>query len=599
VYVLRSGESGLLIDLGDGSVVPRLSEIGVRQIEWVLLTHHHREQVQGYPALQGNGAKIGAPEAERDLLQQPQSWRKVRAALSDRYTVHGASYVRPPVNPVRIDRGFKALDDFEWRGFSFHCIETKGNSPGGMSYFLKHGDKWIVFSGDVMMDGAGMHTWFDSEWDYGFAAGIYALEASASFIASYDPMLLLPSHGPVIGNAKRQLSEFGGKLKQLEKLYLRGYPVMTFGGGQIDLVSKPTAVPHIWRVTPHLYKFNGPNFTPNFYLLMADSGRALVVDCGVNPATLDPALERMQKQFGLRGIDACILTHMHGDHMLEAEHLRKKWGAQVWALNNMVEKCEHPERFDYAAAVQTYRKDLDGVHIDRAFRPGEALDWEGYHLTVDWMPGQTEFALALRGIIDGKKVIFTGDNVFGNPADPQQNGHEAVVARNSSILEEGYIYGSEYLLGQRPDLVAAGHSIVFSNPMPMLRRFRDWSYQMRAAFQSLSSEEDYRYWYDPYWVRAEPYRLKLRRGESADFKLHVRNFRETTQTHRIEIHAPAGLSAVTPVLEGRLDASKRGEFPMRLAAESNASPGVAIVAFDITLGGRRYGERFDMIVEVQ
>ena len=31
VYVLRSGENGLLIDLGDGSVVPRLAEIGVRQ----------------------------------------------------------------------------------------------------------------------------------------------------------------------------------------------------------------------------------------------------------------------------------------------------------------------------------------------------------------------------------------------------------------------------------------------------------------------------------------------------------------------------------------------------------------------------------------
>ncbi len=41
----------------------------------------------------------------------------MRASLSDRFTVHGASFVRPPVNPVRIDCAFKAMDDFKWRGW--------------------------------------------------------------------------------------------------------------------------------------------------------------------------------------------------------------------------------------------------------------------------------------------------------------------------------------------------------------------------------------------------------------------------------------------------------------------------------------------------
>ena len=62
--------------------------------------------------------------------------------------------------------------------------------------------------------------------------------------------------------------------------------------------------------------------------------------------------------------------------------------------------------------------------------------------TVDWMPGQTEFALCLHGMIDGRKVAFTGDNIFGDPDNPQQTGHEAMVAHNSAILEEGYIYGA-------------------------------------------------------------------------------------------------------------------------------------------------------------
>lgn len=43
-----------------------------------------------------------------------------------------------------------------------------------------------------------------------------------------------------------------------------------------------------------------------------------------------------------------------------------------------------------------------------------------------WMPGQTEFALCLHGMIDGRKVAFTGDNIFGDPDNPTQTGHEAM-----------------------------------------------------------------------------------------------------------------------------------------------------------------------------
>ena len=53
VYVLRDGEAAILIDLGDGSVLDKLPEIGVKRIEWVLFTHHHREQCQGAWRLEG------------------------------------------------------------------------------------------------------------------------------------------------------------------------------------------------------------------------------------------------------------------------------------------------------------------------------------------------------------------------------------------------------------------------------------------------------------------------------------------------------------------------------------------------------------------
>ncbi len=95
VYVLRDGDAALLIDLGDGSVLDHLGEIGVRQVEWVLFTHHHREQCQGVAKLAAWKPQIAAPEVERALFEEPTRFRKAKPTLGDAYTVHGASYVRP------------------------------------------------------------------------------------------------------------------------------------------------------------------------------------------------------------------------------------------------------------------------------------------------------------------------------------------------------------------------------------------------------------------------------------------------------------------------------------------------------------------------
>ena len=599
VYVIKEGDAAILVDLGDASVLDHLGEIGVRKVEWVLFTHHHREQCQGFPKLKGLNAKVAGPELERELFEQPAKFRKMQVRLGDKYTIHGSSFVRPPVHSVPLDRGFRTMDTFEWRGREFWCQDTRGHSPGSMSYFVKRGDRWIAFTGDLMLDGARMHTWFDSEWDYGFAAGVYALTNSAGQVAGFDPEWLLPSHGPPVRDARRQLLEYQEKLRKFERLLLRGYDVNTFAGATQDKLSTPTSVPFVWRTLPHLYKFRGPNYFPNLCLIIADSGRGLAVDCGLfDEKFLDATLDLMRDRLGLKGIDVMIPTHMHGDHFLQGPFLRKKYGTKLWAIDRMGPKCEHPEWFDYAAPIQAYGIGVDSVKFDRLFRDGETFEWEGYPFQIDWMPGQTEFALAVQVVLDGKKVVFTGDNLFGDPDDPRHTGHEAMVAHNSAILEEGYIYGAEYLSRLKPDLIMGGHSYVMNNPAAFVERYRRWAYDMRDAFRSLSPDADYQYFFDPFWVRAEPYRVRVRPGESVEVTVHVRNFRSRRQSHRIEVHAPAGLVSEPFFLGGFLEPDSRGAFKLRLRAAADAKPGVSIVAFDTTLDGRRYGEWFDLIVEV-
>ena len=63
VYVLRNGREGIVIDFGSGAVLDRLEELGLDRITDVLVTHHHRDQVQGLVRAVEHGA---AAEVDED-----------------------------------------------------------------------------------------------------------------------------------------------------------------------------------------------------------------------------------------------------------------------------------------------------------------------------------------------------------------------------------------------------------------------------------------------------------------------------------------------------------------------------------------------------
>lgn len=598
VYVIKDEERAILIDLGNGSVLDHLKDIGVERLEWVLFTHHHREQSQGYPLLLNWNPKIAVPEEERLLFEEPATFRKMNPSNADTYSVVGSSYVRPALFPIKVDHAFAKMDTFKWRDFEFRCMETKGSSPGSMSYFLKTDKGWNVFSGDLMMDGGKMHNFFDTDWDYGFASGIYELHNSAAMVRQFNPNMLLPSHGGIINDPVNQLESYQTKLANLADLLVQGYPLFTYAASIEDEVSTPTAIPFVNQISSHLFKFKGHSgFFPNFSIIIADNGHALVIDCGLVEETfLEDALDQMKAHLGLRKIDAVLISHMHGDHFLQVPFLKERYGAEVWALDRMVPQIERPIDFNYSAMIPGYNEEFSSLEIDRVFTEGEQFHWEGFDFTVDWMPGQTEFAMCLQGMIDGKLVAFTGDNI--RPA-PNNRGNPAVVAHNSTVLEEGYIYGAEYLAKLNPDRIVGGHSVVIDHPRDLIERYRQWSYELREAFQSLSTFPDYRFWFDPFWVQAEPYRKKLTKGIPGKVNVVIRNFVEHDQIYKVHIRTPKGIISDPEVIEVKISAPEKKIFPVELEATEAAETGVGIISFDLTLNGELIGEWFDSIIYVE
>ena len=601
VYVIRAGRKAVLIDLGDAAVLDRLAAIGVEQVDWVLFTHHHREQCQGAPRLDHTVTRIAVPKNERELFEDPVRFRPVNISLGDRHTVYGASYVRPPARPIVVDTALEDGTIFNWNGIELQCMETKGNSPGAMSYLLAIGDRRLVFTGDVILDGPRMHYWFDTEWDYGYGRGLDALIASIASLRKAAPDMMLPAHGRAIRNPKQQLTTYESRLKRLRELYVRGYELGPQAVADQDNMSKPTAVEDIGRISEHIYKFDRKDFWPNFTIIMADSGRALLIDAGlIGEELLDRTLTQMQKHCGLVAIDAVIVTHMHGDHFLDVPYLRRRWNAEIWTLDRVAPPCETPRRFNYSAMVNAYGRELKSITFDRLFESGETFDWQGYTFTVDWMPGQTEFGCCIHGVIDGKHVAFTGDNIFGNPANPAHTGHEAVVAHNSAVFEEGYIYAGTYLQQLRPDLILGGHSWVMNQPDALIDRFAAWGPRIRDAYQQLSIEPDYRYMFDPYWVRPEPYRLDMQAGQNAMVTLHMRNFLDRSREYRIAANVPDDVVVEPDIITTEVPAGAVERVSLEVHCDVGLlKKGSIIVPLDVTVDGRRCGQLFDFVVCLQ
>jgi glyoxylase-like metal-dependent hydrolase (beta-lactamase superfamily II) len=600
-YVLRSGDSAILIDLGDGSVIDHLGELGIKQIDALLLTDHHRELCQGIDRLDRKVTEVFAPKAEQELFENPTSFRKWYPTLGDKYSVYGASYARPPQNAIPLSKTLEANQEIELNGWKIRCLATPGHSPGGMTYLVSNGEKLLAFTGGVIHDGSKMTNWFDTEWDYGFGIGIDTLLASVDGLIAEKVNMVLPSQGPVIKNPQEQLQTYREKLEKFRESYIRGYPVFKTTEQDRDSISKPTAVPLLSQVTPHLYKLSHKTQGKNFAIIVADNGHGLILDCGLFPKEmLEEIILGLREHMGLKQIDAFWISHMHGDHFLLGPTLKEKYGAKAWTLESIVDKCEYPRKYDYSALVSAYGDGFDGMKIDKGFRSGETVEWEGYKIQVDWMPGQTEFGCCLWLEIDGKRIAFTGDNLFGNPADVKQNGHEAVVARNSAIIEEGYLLGSKYLKDLQPDIVMGSHSYVMNDPAAFLGRYHEWSKEILAMYQDLLPDEQYEYPYDPYWVSAYPYRVDLSEAVAQDVTITVRNFRATPQEHHIELKLPTGVTAEPAVLDGMVEAKSRKKYQVRLTVDRDKVPaGVQMVPFDITLDGKHYGELFDFLIRAK
>ncbi|WP_461865443.1 MBL fold metallo-hydrolase [Thermococcus sp.] len=142
-WVLKEDDRALLVDVGPANTVQlldeALNELGIKRVEYVLLTHIHLDHAGGIGHLieLHPEAKVVVHERGAKHLTNPTKlWTASRKVLGDLALVYGKI---KPVPDRNIYRG-----EIEFGGFNVEILPTPGHAPHHQSYLI--GD--YLFTGD-------------------------------------------------------------------------------------------------------------------------------------------------------------------------------------------------------------------------------------------------------------------------------------------------------------------------------------------------------------------------------------------------------------------------------------------------------------------
>jgi len=575
VYLLRYGERAIAVDFGSGAWLARLDEIGVERLEHVVLTHAHRDQCYGLYRGGVQGFTVHAPAADAPFLR-PDALR----AFWDTYQANGcpASYAAPclPLENARTDM---AADTETRLGPARFCsIATPGHTPGALTYIVEWRSRHLAFCGDAVRAGAALHQPYHLEWDHWTPSGTLAAWHGLERLGYCYFDLLLPAHGPVVRQRPRACVRQTQK-RLMDLIRVKGSVCAGEKNRWCDL--EPMAC-GARRVLPRLYHFG-----TNSFLLVSERGEGLVVDPQL--ADIDQ-LGPLLQEIGLRRISAATASHYHLDHSDGLNHLRDRRGAQVWLHPWVAAPVRDRNRYDLPWLP------AESIVPDRLLPEQGAFRWCEYRFGIHPLPGQTWWHCAFHTRLDGRSVLFAGDN-FQPPT--RWNGTGGFCAFNQSRFREGFARSAQTVLDIAPDIICSGHGGIYRFAPDHYRRIRRWSEKAEKAVRALCPSTPWLADYDPRAARWEPFVHQAKPGQRLPLTLIFSNYRRKKINLTAAPVGPRGWHAAPA--RRRVGIPKDAERRMRFTIEvpRRTEKGRYLVAADVEADDRLLGEVCVAIIDVE
>jgi glyoxylase-like metal-dependent hydrolase (beta-lactamase superfamily II) len=588
VYVLRNGREAVCVDFGTGLVLDRLDELGVDRITDVLVTHFHRDGVQGLARAVEAGARVWVPPAERDLFSRAgELWLQRRVANDydlhqDRFSLLEAVQIAGTVDEYRT-RSYGGVD--------VYTLPTPGHTPGSVTYLAEAGGRKLAFSGDLVYGDGRVWSLAATQWSYSGVEGQAATIISAGILARERADLLLPAHGPPVADPEEALARVRARLRELMELRRGELPPWDLEGW----LDEPWVA-----ITPHLLR-NRTSIATS-YALLSDDGAALLVDWGYDLWTGAPlgnersahrpllwSAQALRRDHGVERIEALVVTHYHDDHVAGANLLREVEGTEVWAPANVAPVLERPELYDIPCLW------FDPIAVDRTLEPGEPVSWHEYDVTTYPLPGHTLYAAAIAFEADGQRVLATGDQqaVSGGVDGPDVLNYQY---RNRFRIDD-FVDSAELYRSLRPDLIVSGHS----PPRPVtdtyLERMLEDGRRVAALHRELLPLDDVDFGAEGFGARIVPYRSTLAPRGQTTLTVELLNPFGHAATVEARLVVPRGWEASPAAQQVALEphGEGRASFEVRAPAEAVLR---AVVAVDITIDSRPFGQHAEALVSV-
>jgi glyoxylase-like metal-dependent hydrolase (beta-lactamase superfamily II) len=565
----------LLVDCGDGGIAG--------PADWVLVTHHHRDQWSGARRL---AARLAVPESERRFFEgADEFWDRADAILDHRYDFRPHLFTGR--EPLPVARALKDGDRFAWEGLIIEVLATPGHTDGSLTYLDESAGRRVAFTGDLIY-GAGKLWEFYSlqkrfpgmRGDYwGFGGAVEETIASLDRVAAHKPDLLVPSHGPLIENPAAAVAELKANLRAAMDNYLRTAAWRIYFRGIFPDDRAPMLAP----LPPVSYPPWIRNIASTTKAIVAGDGSVFLSDCG--HASAIETLDKLLASGEIRSVDGLWITHYHDDHTQFVNVAKRKYGANVYVERHLVDILEHPLAYQMPCLFP------ESIRVDRPMEHGETIEWKGFRLTAYHFPGQTLYHDGLLVERDGVRAFFTGDS-FAN------FGIDDYCSQNRCFLgpDVGYRKCFRLLLDLKPDLLVAAHW----GPVPVsaeyLRRADELLAEREKLFARMFPWEDPNFGLDPGWIRCYPYRQKALPGASVTIEGRVYNHAPRPKQVRLQLRTPPGWTA-PPAATATIP--PRAEGRIRLLAQAPAHPGRRrhVLGLEATAGGVRLGEFAEAIVD--
>jgi glyoxylase-like metal-dependent hydrolase (beta-lactamase superfamily II) len=565
-YALIDGEAALLIDAplpADG-----LKKHGVKKIEAVLLTHHHRHTCAAIGQYLTDKVPVRAPKESAEWLT-PDNVRKYwKESLPLRNS--RTAYLVVPEGFDGIDFSLKDGQTIDWHGWKIQVVATPGHSRDHVSFLAsperkRRGDAYCFCGGALAAPGK-LWAPYTTDWDHWTDAGLTPAAQSLRKLAKLKPSQLLPAHGPVITkDATAALAKTADAVEEVA--FLKSFERFTkkrLGKApEYRFLAKEQAESNgskPWsRVSEHLW------LTGNTYVLTSKDNAFLVVDPW-DKRSADQVI-KLQKEKKLGTLEVVMFSHAHFDHYDGVYHLpdRDKW--QVWSLDKVATPIADPY------LLRAPFLDARPVKFDKKPKDGDTLTWREYRFRFHHLPGQTEFTMGVETEIDGKRCYFTADNFFHQDMFSGSGGWMGL--NRSYPLPYGA--SAQMVLDARPDWVLAEHGGPFEFNAEDWRRRVQWGKATAKAADAICLSGNHRCDWDPHRIHVEPLVQKAKPGTTLKWTLVVENVLGKKETVAIRLEGRGIIADQTWELDVPGGKSVRRGFSFRLPEKIAAGRHVFIV----------------------